>query len=99
MKGLSKYEGIIDKVLGRQLPRTHHDLEWLNLSRWGGDMSLRAWSCPSCDAGKDQSGDSSGDHRILLSLSAKPNDATLHAFCILRMLLFDSLVSSVSTRR
>ena len=35
-------------------------------------------------------------HRILLSLSAKPNGATLHAFCIVRMLLFKVSVSSVS---
>src|SRR5262245_26583389 len=37
----SEHEGIIDKVLGRQLLRAHHHLDWINLNRRGGDTSLR----------------------------------------------------------
>jgi len=37
-------------------------------------------------------------HRILLSIECEAYDATLHAFCIVPMLLLHGLVSFVSTQ-
>jgi hypothetical protein len=37
-----EHEGIIGNVLGRQILRAHHDLEWINLNRRRGcDTGLR----------------------------------------------------------
>src|SRR5262245_60650552 len=41
-EGGSEYEGIIRKVLGRQLLCARHDFEWINLIRRGGNTGLRA---------------------------------------------------------